>query len=451
MKKTAALFVLLLVSAARGSILRARIVREVRRGLEESREDPEEASPKSAKSGEVGEAKTLDDVSSGNRSQTSDSSLDVSSAEFSTTQEEDQNLKDVVKRMEDGNEDLLSLESNLGEEETEETSEEYLKRVQAEEAKNKEESSSENLLTAEKVQNLQKDSVLDPERVKIDFDKDQDRLNHTTSVNVMESQDKVAEADPFHKKSKTPEENTTDKEAENIQAKASQEVNADLKAEQKQPISIKQQQLGGQPGIKVTAVPDESILNDDTKGIQPSIIDSYDLIGDPDIKEQRKEKPELEGMMTALKKEQKQHEQKKITNNYESQAEMLGREGLKNEVPKEEHSQYKFTNMEATDPKTKDDEAKVSKVDAQVDDQPESAEGSRAQVSGQDAQVDDQPENVETAETDKETQADDKGNAQVEGTGTAAEGQESVQQREAAGRLASLVTLVCAGIVAVGF
>lgn len=453
MKIASALFVIILASVTNSSILRARIVREFRRNLE----DTSQKSTKDEGDNQVEEAKTLEDSSTFNRADTSDTSLDASSATLSATNEDDKHTKIIAKKMESDNQNLLGLDDFASDvEEASETSEEYLKRVADEEKKNKDVSSVKELLTAEKVQSNKKDSLFSTERAKIDFDKDQDKLNHTTSVNIKNKQTDLAEAEKLSKLEDERPVIQNDEGAENLHTKGSEEVNADLKEDSKaKPISVNNATID-KDGIKVQPVPDESIINDDTRGIQPSIIESYNIVNDPEVKEQEGESPELEGLRVSLKKEEKLNDQKKVKKNFKSQQDMLDKNNLRNDAPQNDVPVHKYPLIQEQMREKGDlgQKAKVSKQEAKIDDQEEAVEESqeKAKVTQQEAQVDDAPENVETIEDDKVDEVGIQDEDTQDTDQVADETQKTAEdQREMVQSLRTVMTVIFVGIVAVGF
>ena len=393
MKTTYCIFLILLTSGINSSILRKRIIRITDRELDE--ESPIQTNEidkdQETRSAEIG-------------SHISDQTHDISSASFSHDNENDVKDNMINKKLEKGNEDVLSLKNldNELHDPDESEEEKRAKKLERFKALHANQSEKSEILTQEKVQKNQKDSLFDKDRVRIDYQKDKDRLKNNALLNINTAQNELADMS----KSVSAEQ----KHIETLEESAintSKDMHADPIKPDKNP-DYKMQTKNNTPGLKPKFINDKSKINDFTTGVDISRANNYDFFKDPEVKENIAEHPETDYVYDKMNDEHESETKKKLMSNYMSGSEMMKRENIKPEVADVKIEEYKYKSLSNQFYENDEDAKPLIPEKKEIDNMPsiedESEKNGNQKVSKTDAMIDESEDLNETQNPDDASQ-----------------------------------------------
>ena len=272
-----------------------------------------------------------------------DSSLDLTPPDFDLNDEQIKDIEHLKKMQKSGDEDILELGKldNGLHESSSKNSSSRSKNVEME----SEHSLRSGLLTDQMVQDMGKDSLLEPPRTKIDYVKDKNKLNFSSAHDILQVRDGIHEAQK--PKTAEKEENIKDLEAKAFQEKADDEIQEGSRFDE----SVSIANDGKTTHQNENEIPsdlknEKSKVNPLTQGEDTDIVENYDIRDDEKAMKMLSTVTNVDDFKKDLTKIEADIEKEKKKEGFESQTKMLEKKKIKQLEPKDDFFQYKYDSMD---------------------------------------------------------------------------------------------------------
>ena len=351
------------------------------------------------------------------RNESSQDSEEGFSAEYSISNDEDANTK-LKKKMDEG-EDLLGLKDlDNGLHNKSESTEEHFKRMKKEEneAKKLEMSEKEELLTEERLQHDLKTSLLNEERHRIDVDKDTERVNQNTKLDIVGTMDDIE--NKLEKKNVKEEvlKTESDFQSDVDNEKLKNELEIDINDQPNSNLSIYPVEQKPE-GMVVKEHKDGSVSDNSNNGKKESLLQDYTLQTDIDVQNQAKTQHEVTNMLDVLDDLENEEEKKKKVQTYDSQDDMKKKNNLELNPDDTKLFKYKSYSDKYQEKLKKENKEKDYHADIPeliIDEKNNISD--KPKIGKDNAVIDDQPLNEEDQQTSENLPEENNEDNTVEGT-----------------------------------